>query len=86
MRKLVIGVIATVALLAIPVSAFSQSVEIGPGGVRVEDGRTRRGGGQCEQLRLACENKDRLGERGEGNCRTYRETCQRPVRRDVAAN
>ena len=31
MRKLVIGVIATVALLAIPVSAFSQSVEIGPG-------------------------------------------------------
>ena len=53
MRKLVIGVIATVALLAIPVSTFSQSVEIGPGGVRVEDGRTRRGGGQCEQLRLA---------------------------------
>ena len=85
MRKLVIGVIATVALLAIPVSTFSQSVEIGPGGVRVEDGRTRRGGGQCEQLRLACENKDRLGERGEGNCRTYRETCQRPVRRDVCS-
>jgi hypothetical protein len=45
--------------------------------------RRGRGGGQCEELRRACENKDRLGEQGEGNCRRYRETCQRPVRRDV---
>jgi hypothetical protein len=56
----------------------SQRVEIGPGGVRVDDGR--RGGSNCEELRRACENKDRLGERGEGNCRRYRETCQRPAR------
>jgi hypothetical protein len=26
-----------------------------------------------------------LGERGEGNCRRYRETCERPVRRDVCS-
>ena len=30
-------------------------------------------------------NKDALGERGEGNCRRYRETCRRPVQRDVCA-
>ncbi|MEI6415883.1 MAG: hypothetical protein WCP34_16725 [Pseudomonadota bacterium] len=31
--------------------------------------------GHCEDLRLACENKDRLGEAGQGNCRKYREEC-----------
>jgi hypothetical protein len=82
MREFSFGIAAATALFLIPISAFSQSIEVGPGGVRLDDGRGR-GGGQCEQLRRACENKDRLGERGEGNCRTYRETCQRPVRRDV---
>ena len=76
-------VVATAALLLIPTSSvFSQSIQVGPGGVRVDDGRGR-GGGQCDELRRACENKDRLGEQGEGNCRRYREACQRPVRRDV---
>jgi len=70
MRKFALGAAAAAALLVIPISAFSQSIEIGPGGVRV--------GGQCDELRRACENKDALGERGEGNCRRYRETCQRP--------
>ena len=71
------------ALFVIPISAFSQSIEVGPGRVvRVYEGR---GGGQCEQLRRACENKDALGERGEGNCRRYRETCRSPVQRDVCA-
>ena len=70
--------IAVAAALSIPISAHSQSIEIGPGGVRLR-------GGDCEELRRACENKDVLGERGEGNCRRYRETCQRPARRDVCA-
>src|SRR4029079_6200812 len=82
MRNYAFGVAAATALLVIPISAFSQSIEVGPGGVRVYDGR---GGGQCEQLRRACENKDALGERGEGNCRRYRETCQTPVGRNVGA-
>jgi hypothetical protein len=30
----------------------------------------------CEELRVACLNKDRLGEQGEGNCRRYRQTCR----------
>jgi hypothetical protein len=75
-RKYALGVAAAAALFVIPMTALSQSIEIGPGGVRL-------GSGECEQLRRACENKDMLGERGEGNCRRYRETCQRPVRRDV---
>jgi len=44
----------------------------------------RRAGGQCEELRLACENRERLGERGEGNCQRYRQLCQpQPSRRQV---
>ena len=68
----------------LPSSAQAQpSIQIGPGGVRVDDGRGRRGGGECEELRLACENKDRLGEQGEGNCRRYRQLCQRQSRREL---
>ena len=33
------------------------------------------GGNRCERLRRACVNKDERGERGEGNCRRYREEC-----------
>ena len=33
-------------------------------------------GGQCEELRAACESKRQLGEQGEGNCRRYRQMCQ----------
>src|SRR6478736_1394129 len=58
MRNYAFGAAAATALFVIPISAFSQSIEVGPGGVRVYDGR---GGGQCEQLRRACENKDALG-------------------------
>ena len=56
MRRLAFAVAAATAIFVIPTSAFSQSFEIGPGGVRI--GR----GGQCEELQRACENKDRLGE------------------------
>jgi hypothetical protein len=31
--------------------------------------------GRCEELRLACEHKDQLGEQGVGDCRTYRAVC-----------
>jgi len=30
----------------------------------------------CRELRLACQMRDELGERGQGNCRRYREQCQ----------
>jgi hypothetical protein len=62
----------------------SQSIEVGPGGVRVghdrygsrRRDREPRGGGRCAELRRACLNKDRLGEQGEGNCRRYRAQCR----------
>lgn len=83
MRKVVLGMAAAAALLIGPVSAFSQSIEFGPGGVRFNDGR-RGGGSYCEQLRRACERKDELGETGQGNCRRYREECApRPSRAEV---
>ena len=74
MRSFGLGIAAAAALFITPVSAFSQGIEIGPGGVRFGGGGR---GGQCEQLRSACENKRELGEQGEGNCRRYRETCER---------
>jgi hypothetical protein len=43
----------------------------------------QRGNAVCEELRLACQNRDRLGEQGEGNCRRYRQTCQQPSRQQV---
>lgn len=30
----------------------------------------------CEDLRRACLSKDKLGERGEGNCQRYRTQCK----------
>jgi hypothetical protein len=74
MKRVILALGLGLLFFADPASA--QRIEVGPGGVRIDDGR----GGQCAQLRRACENKDRLGEQGEGNCRRYRETCQRPSR------
>jgi hypothetical protein len=30
----------------------------------------------CRELQRACEMKEQLGERGQGNCRRFREQCQ----------
>ena len=29
----------------------------------------------CRELRRACEMKEELGERGQGNCQRYRQLC-----------
>ena len=84
MRHRVFAAAAAAFLLFAPVTASAQYIEFGPGGVRVDDGRGygRRagGGGYCETLRRACENKEALGEVGQGNCRRYRAECGgRPV-------
>ena len=77
MRTRALAIAAAMALFAFPVSTSAQTFEIGPGGFRYSESRSGAGSQQCEELRLACENKDALGERGEGNCRRYRNTCQR---------
>ena len=75
--------IATAALFAIPTAAFSESIYIGPGGVRIGPsyGQHRlynryEGGGRCAELRQACLHKQELGEVGMGNCQRYRAMCQ----------
>jgi hypothetical protein len=79
MKTFRFGLAIAAALLVLPANAQIQS---GPGGVRIG------GGGQCEELRRACENKGALGEQGEGNCRRYREVCggraERPSRQMCA--
>ena len=75
--------IAAAALFALPTSALSQGVELGPGGVRIEPGyhgyhhRRSAYGGECRELRLACLHKEELGEQGQGNCERYRRRCGR---------
>ena len=68
--------IAAAALFALPTSAFSQGIEFGPEGVRVDPGyhgyyhgRSGRSayGGRCRELRQACLHKE-LGEQRQGNC------------------
>jgi hypothetical protein len=77
MRKTAFALAAAAALFS-PLSAYSQQIEIGPGGVHIDGDRegVRHRDGECEQLRRACEHKDELGDQGEGNCRRYRETCR----------
>ena len=79
MHKYAIALAAATALL-FPISAYSQQIEIGPGGVHIDRDGDREGArhrdGECEHLRRACEHKDERDEQGEGNCRRYRETCK----------
>ena len=78
MRKFALA-IAAAGFFALPTSAFSQSVEFGPGGVQIEPGYGYDHGyhyghrygrtasrGQCRELRLACLHKEELGEEGQG--------------------
>jgi hypothetical protein len=75
MRKFAHG-LAIGALLALSTTAFSQTFEVGPGGLRINPDRPyARAGGECRELRQACLHKDELGEQGQGNCQRYRRLC-----------
>jgi len=70
----------TAVLLVLPNLAFSQSVDVGPGGIRIDPGYRHhrlynRSEGRCWELRQACLHKEELGEQGMGNCRRYRAMC-----------
>ena len=89
MRSFALGMVAVVTLLAVPATSFAQGISVGPGGVRIDDGRDRNRGrgeyyeerragpprGMCRELRRACMNREELGEQGAGNCRRYRRMC-----------
>ena len=53
-----------ITLLMAPFAVQAQTVEFGPGGVRV----IPHGGGDCRELRAACMHKEEMGETGMGNC------------------
>ena len=75
MKTSVFAVVVAGTLLP-PVLARSQQIEIGPGGIYLNNNHERNWGRECEELRRACEFKYERGERGEGNCRRYRELCR----------
>jgi hypothetical protein len=75
MRAYALAIVA--AALFCPSPSFSQTIEIGPGGVEIDSDHDQPGQ-DCEELRRACLHKDELGEQGEGNCRRYREACKNP--------
>jgi hypothetical protein len=75
MRTYVFAILG-VALFALPTSAFSQAVELGPGGVRVYPYHRHYDRGEFRELRQVCLHKEEVGEQGQGNCRRYREVCQ----------
>jgi hypothetical protein len=82
MRTYALAIAAAAALFASAPAAFSQEIELGPGGVRVQpfphyQGRSVWRGRRCEELRRACVYKEELGEQGQGNCRRYRQYCGR---------
>ena len=75
------ALIATLAATAMTVVALPAAYAGAAGGARVTKGTTlvqqvQRRSGQCEELRRACLNKEKLGERGEGNCQRYRSECR----------
>ena len=79
MRTYVLAAV-TAALVVLPNLAFSQAIDVGPGGIKVEPGYRHhrlynRSEARCWELRQACLHKEDLGEQGMGNCRRYRETC-----------
>ena len=73
MRKFVLA-LAGAALFALPTSAFSQSVVVGPGGIQIEPyhyghhyARSIHGGGQCRELK-SWANKVRETANGIAKC------------------
>jgi hypothetical protein len=78
MRAYLFAAVAA-AFFAYTASAFSQDIEIGPGGIRVAPHHSGWSASRpdCAELRAACLHKEELGEEGQGNCRRYRELCRR---------
>jgi hypothetical protein len=78
MKKVIGGMAAAAAMMMLCMSGAS-ATPLGGGQTRGAAGAESMvihvEGNYCHELRLSCENKDRLGEAGMGNCRRYREEC-----------
>lgn len=77
MRIIVLGTLTAAGILLSLPAVSATLPGAGLHGVPAEDAlvqlvQSRR---DCDELRRACLNKDKLGERGEGNCARYRSQC-----------
>jgi hypothetical protein len=79
MRKFILGLIVATSCTIAGGSVVS-AASFNPG---IADGTAQAGtlihkvaSDYCTYLRYKCNNKGRLGESGEGNCRRYRNECQ----------
>ena len=77
MRTMISALVLAAGLGLGATSAVAAPLESGVGGGLEKNivDQVQFWGGRCERLRRACENKDRRGEVGEGNCRRYRAEC-----------
>jgi hypothetical protein len=78
MNKIIGGMIAIMAMMALSMGGASAAPLGGSQAPGLRGGDTmivKVEGRFCRELRLSCENKERLGEAGMGNCRRYREEC-----------
>lgn len=76
MRTMVSALVLAAGLGLSAANAMGASVgAVVGGGLEKLVEQVQFSGGRCERLRRACENKDRRGEVGEGNCRRYRAEC-----------
>jgi hypothetical protein len=89
MRIIVLGTLTIAgALLGLQVASANQPGAAMRGAVQEETlVQPAQSKADCDELRRACLNKDKLGERGEGNCAKYRSECRgvrgyRPTERD----
>jgi hypothetical protein len=72
------AIATVVALFAPSVPAFSQAVEIAPGGpdeALLFQGRSVTQPDACGQLQEACFDEDELGDQGKSDCQRFRDAC-----------
>ena len=79
MRKFILGLIVATSCIFTGVSVAS-AAPVGPGltdsAAKVETLVQKTASRDyCAYLRYKCNNKEQLGEYGEGNCRRYRREC-----------
>lgn len=78
MRAIILSGLMAGVVFGIPAASAAPTGNAAGAAVRdstlVQQAQSR--GRYCDELRRACLNKDRLGERGEGNCARYRSECR----------
>ena len=75
MKTVSLAAIVPAILMAVAGVVWAQPLCFTPIGDNVPRSIVLRAQDDCEDLRRACLDKDAMNERGQGNCRRYRERC-----------